>query len=1142
MFSSLLILLLICFDVVESQWASPADEPCKCKEAALGMATGVITDGQISASSQWDVNHAAIQGRLHFKAGGGKQGAWSARTNDVNQWLQVDLGSRYTRVTRVATQGRNAVNQWVTKYKLQYSNDGLHFQYYREQGQSKVKEFAGNADQDTVVDHELNPPIKARYIRFQPVTWHSHISMRVELYGCEACQDHLGMESGAITDGQIRASSEWDVNHAAIQGRLNFKAGGGKAGGWSARTNDANQWLQVDLGSRYTRVTCVATQGRNIWSQWVTKYKLQYSNDGVNFQYYREQGKTAIKEFAGNWDQDTIVYHGLNPPIKARYIRFQPVAWHGHISMRVELCGCKECKDALGMATGAISDEQITASSQWDVNHAAIQGRLHFEAGGGKQGAWSARTNHVNQWLQVDLGGYTRVTRVATQGRNAVNQWVTKYKLQYSNDGVNFQYYREQGQTTNKEFAGNADQDTVVYHQLNPPIKARYIRFVPVAWHVHISMRVELFGCEGCQVPLGMESGAISDGQIRASSQWDANHAAIQGRLHFQRTGRKQGAWSARRNDANQWIQVDLGGYSRVTHVATQGRNAVNQWVTKYKLLYSNNGARFQYYREEGQTAVKEFTGNADQDTVVYHELNPPINARYIRFQPVAWHGHISMRVELYGCETAEPNFQHGGGGSSECEETLGMETSAISNGQITASSQWDVNHAAIQGRLHFQRTGSKQGAWSARTNDVNQWLQVDLGNKNTKLTAVATQGRNAVNQWVTKYKLQYSNDGLHFQYYREQGQTVKKEFAGNTDQDTVVYHQLNPPIKARYIRFRPVAWRSHISMRAELYGCKECRRCYRAFGMENREISNGQITASSQWDANHAAIQGRLHFEAGGGKQGAWSARTNDVNQWLQVDLGSRYTRVTRVATQGRNAVNQWVTKYKLQYSNDGVNFQYYREQGKNENKDFLGNSNQDTVVYHQLQPPIKARYIRFLPVAWHVHISMRVELYGCQECQDALGMENDFITDGQISASSQWDANHAAIQGRLHFEAGGGKTGAWSAKTNDANQWLQVDMGCAGTAVTKVATQGRNAFAQWVTKYKLQYSKDGVTFQYYKEQGQTANKEFAGNSDQDTVISHQLNPPINARYIRFVPVTWHGHISMRVELFGCEDPDVLL
>lgn len=38
-----------------------------------------------------------------------------------------------------------------------------------------------------------------------------------------------------------------------------------------------------------------------------------------------------------------------------------------------------------------------------------------------------------------------------------------------------------------------------------------------------------------------------------------------------------------------------------------------------------------------------------DQDTVVHHELKLPIRARYIRFQPVAWIGQRSMRVELYG-------------------------------------------------------------------------------------------------------------------------------------------------------------------------------------------------------------------------------------------------------------------------------------------------------------------------------------------------------------------------------------------------------------------------------------------------------------------------------------------------------------
>ncbi len=104
------------------------------------MESGAISDAQISASSEWDANHAAIQGRLHFQKTGNKMGAWAAGKNDDSQWLEIDLRSQHTRVTRVATQGRNGTfHQWVTKYKLQYSNDGVTFQYYREQGQTKDK-------------------------------------------------------------------------------------------------------------------------------------------------------------------------------------------------------------------------------------------------------------------------------------------------------------------------------------------------------------------------------------------------------------------------------------------------------------------------------------------------------------------------------------------------------------------------------------------------------------------------------------------------------------------------------------------------------------------------------------------------------------------------------------------------------------------------------------------------------------------------------------------------------------------------------------------------------------------------------------------------------------------------------------------
>ena len=106
------------------------------------MEDGAISDIQINASSQRDDNHAASQGRLNSVVRSNEGGSWSPDIDNVNQWLQIDLGDHYTRVTDIATQGGNAIDKWVTKYKLQYSDDGMAFTDYteQEQGASKVRE------------------------------------------------------------------------------------------------------------------------------------------------------------------------------------------------------------------------------------------------------------------------------------------------------------------------------------------------------------------------------------------------------------------------------------------------------------------------------------------------------------------------------------------------------------------------------------------------------------------------------------------------------------------------------------------------------------------------------------------------------------------------------------------------------------------------------------------------------------------------------------------------------------------------------------------------------------------------------------------------------------------------------------------
>ena len=111
---------------------------------------------------------------------------------------------------------------------------------------------------------------------------------------------------------------------------------------------------------------------------------------------------------------------------------------------------------------------------------------------------------------------------------------------------------------------------------------------------------------------------------------------------------------------------------------------------------------------------------------------------------------------------------------------------------------------------------------------------------------------------------------------------------------------------------------------------------------------------------------------------------------------------------------------------------------------------------------------------------------------------MENYQITAAQISASSQY-GSHAPTLGRLHFK---GDLGAWLAGPNDPNQWFQIDLRVEAN-VTFVATQGRHRdHNQWVSQYKLQYSKDGLSFQVYKETEENSEKVRGAFADHNHLV----------------------------------------
>ena len=96
---------------------------------------GRIPDDSFSASSIYNSRYQAKFGRLN----GPK--AWEARTNNPDEYLQIDLLYEYV-ICAVATQGNppsnSAAQEWTTEYKLRFSFNGTTFFPYKENKTDKV--------------------------------------------------------------------------------------------------------------------------------------------------------------------------------------------------------------------------------------------------------------------------------------------------------------------------------------------------------------------------------------------------------------------------------------------------------------------------------------------------------------------------------------------------------------------------------------------------------------------------------------------------------------------------------------------------------------------------------------------------------------------------------------------------------------------------------------------------------------------------------------------------------------------------------------------------------------------------------------------------------------------------------------------
>ena len=94
------------------------------------------------------------------------------------------------------------------------------------------------------------------------------------------------------------------------------------------------------------------------------------------------------------------------------------------------------CQEPLG-----VTNDQFTASSL-DTNLPAVKAVLNQEI------AWVPTINGQDQWLQIDLYHQILVSGVVIQGRPDMEEWVTRYRVEYALDGVSWELVKDESTST----------------------------------------------------------------------------------------------------------------------------------------------------------------------------------------------------------------------------------------------------------------------------------------------------------------------------------------------------------------------------------------------------------------------------------------------------------------------------------------------------------------------------------------------------------------------------------------------------------------------------------------------------------------------------------------------------------------------
>lgn len=1151
------------------------------------------------------------RGRLNSKQG------WSAGPRmSVGDSMTIDTGELQS-IAGVVTQGRRDANQWVTSYKVEVSVNGRNFKPV-ECGRT----FDANKDRNGKVKVLFTIPLRAQYVRIIPQTWSGWMSMRAAALVCE--RPCIGKELDYRFKGSFTSKTKgpglearWGEGEFDASRGYRFGKGQGLALVQSRCLKKGSYTVYIkaslDKTTGYKRI--MNSEGWVDHGFYVNKYFMSFpKSGGLTCPEKIRPGKTyqyVITRSTGG--KVTIYLNGY--PCAAKKVAYdegyklseegmdffkddgseESAGWVKRIHIWgkalpqkkvMALCGCvlppngKPCERQTVMTP---FKNKIKYSSS-HPSHFCNEGRLNSKDG------WCAGSRTLTEWMQMDSGEVQSIAGVVIQGRRRHHQWVKTFKVEVSDDGKEWLAVE-----CGREFDGSKDRNSKVRVLFQKPVRARFVRINPQTWHSWPTMRAGILLCERPCLQAHLD---YNFQESFASSSRGPSLEAPRGEGYFDATrgyrfnkgqGLQVDEWSCVNKTAYTiYMKVRLdqtSGYRRLINSEGWGDNGiyVNNKVMTFPVggqivcdQAIRTGQNYQYVFSRGSDGTNKLylNGWLCGEAKLAYKKGYTLGKHQLSFMQDDGKEDASgwlKKIQIWNKQLTDKEA------AAECGCILAPEGKKCEDLVVLSppdkkykySSTWANDR---RGYRHGRGRINSRQAWSAGRNTIGQYLQIDTGSVQN-IQGVETQGRYRVNQWVTSFTLQVSDDGGAWKQI-----DCGRIFQGNKDQSTRVKLIFRVPVKARFVRFLPQTWRSHMSMRAAVLVCEQkCKNgelnypmdgtlasstfgpmltydvmgsflthkgssslMYRFEKNEGLTVDEGKCVTPSEWTIT---VFARIDQTTGKRQVIGSSAWGNDG---LYVD-----TYLRMVPEGAELQCNEEIFKDKWYYfgltrSKDGkvslfLNGYQCGENKAKQRKGFTLAAH-DVTFFNNLKKQNTAGYLRNIRVLNKADTEdgMASEA-GCslakrstKKCKGLIMLNPDYSKHLYSNLYYNQRVGTGWSQGRLNepnycWHPGKADKPSTDPPYEGAN-WMQIDTGDV-QAIAGVVTQGRPRVAQWVTYLSVKVSEDGSSWKHV-----ACGRSFKANTDYSSTVQIEFPEPVKGRYVRIYPQRWQSWPAFRAGVLVCE------